>query len=116
MLVNELDNCKEKGNKYAEEYIKEIQDVYRQEDIVMKTSQTIDKGKQRVEKEGVFLYKPYDVDKLRPKTPKPHFIQNEINNLDKYMKYMQSPIKTVPFYPLPYYKSIQPQTEQNEQY
>ena len=51
LLVDELDNCKGKGNKYAEEYIKEIQDTYKQEDIVMKMPQNINKGKQRVEEE-----------------------------------------------------------------
>jgi len=37
LLVDELDNCKEKGNKYTEEYIKEIQDAYKQENIEIKT-------------------------------------------------------------------------------
>ena len=54
----------------------------------MKMPQTINKGKQRVEEE-VFLYKPYNVNKPRPKTSKPQFIQGEVNNLEKYMKYMQ---------------------------
>ena len=34
----------------------------------MKMTQTIKKGKQRVEEEEVFLYKPYDVKEPRPKT------------------------------------------------
>ena len=32
------------------------------------------------------------------------------------MKYIQSPVKTILLYPLPHYKSIQPQGEQNKQY
>ena len=32
LLANELDRCKEKGNTYAKEHIREIQDVYKQED------------------------------------------------------------------------------------
>jgi len=100
LLVDELDNCKEKENKYTKEYIKEIQDAYKQEDIVMKMLQTIDKGKQRVEEE-VFLYKPYDVDKFRSKIPELQFIQDKVDNLKKYMKYMQSPVKMMPFYPPP---------------
>ena len=36
LLVDEFDNCKEKGNEYAEGNIKEIQDTYKQEDIEMK--------------------------------------------------------------------------------
>ena len=38
MLVDKLDSYKGKKNKYAEEHIKEIQDVYKQEDLVMKTN------------------------------------------------------------------------------
>ena len=106
LLVDELDNCKGKGNKYAKEHIKEIQDTYKQENIVVKVSQIIDKEKQRVKEEKVFLYKLYNVDEPRPKTSEPHFTQDEVNNLDKYMKYMQSPIKTMPFYPPLYYKSL----------
>ena len=47
LLVDKLDNYKGKGNKYAKEYIKEIQDTYKQEDMVVKMPQNIDKGKQR---------------------------------------------------------------------
>ena len=36
LSANELNNCKEKGNNYAERYIKEIQDAYKQKDIIMK--------------------------------------------------------------------------------
>ena len=88
LLVDDLDNCKGKGNQYAEEYIKEIQNEYKQEDIVMKTIQTISKGKQKIEEEKVFLYKLYNVDEPKPKTSKPQLIQDEVNNLEKYMKYM----------------------------
>ena len=87
LLVDKLNNYKEKENQYAKEHIKKIQDVYKQEDIVMKTSQTTNKVKQRVEKEEVFLYKLYNINKSRSKIPKPHFIQDEINNLEKYIKY-----------------------------
>ena len=36
LLVNKLDEYKEKENNHAEEHIKKIQDVYKQEDIIMK--------------------------------------------------------------------------------
>ena len=68
-----MDNCKEKRNKYAEEHIKEIQNAYKQKDIVMKTTQNIDKEKQRVV-EKVFFYKPYNVDEPKSKTSEPQFI------------------------------------------
>ena len=108
-------NCKEKENNYAKEYIKKIQNVYKQEDIVIKMPQIINKGKQRVEEE-VFLYKPYNVSKSRPKTSELQFIQDEINNLEKYIKYIQSPIKMMPFYPPSYYKFLWLQEEQDKQY
>lgn len=44
------------------------------------------------------------------------FIQDEINNLDKYMKYIQAPVKMMQFYPPPHYKSLKPQVEQDKQY
>ena len=44
LLVDELDNCKGKGNEYIEGYIKKIQDAYKQEDAKEKTQDT--KGKQ----------------------------------------------------------------------
>jgi len=69
LLADELDNCKEKGNKYVEGYIKEIQDTYKQED----EEQDV-KGKQQIQDEEVLLYKPYKVDLPKSKTPKPTFI------------------------------------------
>jgi len=44
LLVDELDNYKGKGNDYVKRHIKEIQDVYKQEDIEIKKSKT-NKGK-----------------------------------------------------------------------
>jgi len=43
LLADKLDNCKEKGNNYVKEHIKEIQDAYKQKDIIMKEYNT--KGK-----------------------------------------------------------------------
>ena len=31
LLADELDNCKGKGNTYTDEHIKEIQNIYKQE-------------------------------------------------------------------------------------
>ena len=106
LLVDKLDSCKGKRNKYAKEHIKKIQNAYKQEDLVIKTAQIINKGKQQVQNEEILFYKPYNVDKPRSKTPEPTFIQDNIENLEKYMKYMQLLVKTMPFYPLSYYKSI----------
>lgn len=89
LLVDELDNYKGKENKYVEVHIKKIQDTYKWDDLGMKTLQIIDKEKQQVQDE-------------------------EMNNLEKYMKYMQTSIKTIPFYLPSYYKTIQPQEEYDE--
>ena len=53
----------------------------------MKESETNQK-KQQIQDKEVFLYKPYEVNLPGLKTPEPIFIQDEINNLDKYMKFM----------------------------
>ena len=53
--------------------------------------------------------KQHEVKLSKPKTLKPKFIQDKINNLDKYMKFMQAFVKTMPFYSLLYYKSLQSQ-------
>jgi len=72
----------------------------------------IDKIKQKegaIQDEEVFLYKPYAIslEPSRLKTPKLIFIQEEVNNLKKALKILQSPMKTIPFFLLPYYKAIQ---------
>ena len=100
LLADELDNCKEKEKEYTDGHIKEIQDTYKQEDIIMKEQDN--KGKQQIQDEEVFLYKPYDVDLPRPKNPELTFIQDEIKNLEKYMKFMQAPIQTIPSQPPPH--------------
>ena len=52
----------------------------------------------------------------KPQTPEPRFIQDKIDNLDKYMKFIQLPVKTMLFYLPLYYKSLKPQGKQDEQY
>ncbi len=56
MLADELDRYKDKGNKYVDNNIKEIQDLYMEEEIKK------DSGK--VEDEEVILIKPYKVSSL----------------------------------------------------
>jgi len=43
LLVDKLNNYKEKGNKYAEGQIKEIQDIYKQDDQELKKLIVINK-------------------------------------------------------------------------
>jgi len=71
----------------------------------------VDKGKQKegvVQDEEIFLYKLYTIslETSKSKAPKLVFIQDEINNLEKILKILQSPIKIILFLPLSHYKTI----------
>ena len=65
----------------------------------------------------MFLYKPYDITSEHEwtKTSEPIFIQEKVNNLEK-LRILQSPVKTILFYPLPHYKTLQKHGEQDKQY
>ena len=111
LLADKLDRCKGKENQLVEEYIKTIQNTY--QEIHQSTPQLIivNKRKQkedRVQDEEVFLYKPYNISSKssRPKTPEPKFIQDKVNNLEKSIVLMQSPVKTTLFYLPLHYKTL----------
>ena len=98
-----------------------IQEAYQDTHEATSQSMNVDKGKQRegvVQDEEVFLYKPYKVSSKpnRLRTSEPIFIQEEIDNLEKALKMLQFPIKTVLFYLPPYYKTFWRNEEQDEQY
>ena len=57
LLVDKLDSYKGKEKEYAEEYIKEIQDAYKQDDIEIKELMI----NKRIQDEEILLYKPYVV-------------------------------------------------------
>ena len=86
MLANELDQYKGKGNQYVDENIQEIQDLYIKEEVQ-------DKGKERVEEEKVILIKPYKILESTS-TKSSSFIDEEIDNLLKHMKFVKSPTQT----------------------
>ena len=86
MLANELDHYKGKRNRYVEENIQEIQDLYIKEE-----PQDKDKGK--VKEEEVILIKLYKVSESIL-TKSSSFIDEKINNLLKYMKFVKSPTQT----------------------
>jgi len=72
--------------------------VYRIEDWEIEQLMIVNKGKQwekQVQDEEVFLCKLYNISSNKSKEPKPTFIQDKINNLERYMKYIQSPVKTI---------------------
>ena len=105
MLADELDQYKEKGNKYVNENIWEIQDLYIEEEVQ-------DKGKGRVEEEEVILIKPYEASESIS-TKSSSFVDEEIENLLKYMKFVKSPTQTRIFQPPPYYQSLHSRGEQD---
>ena len=81
MLADELDHYKERGNKYVDNNIWEIQELYIDEE--MKNEE----GK--VEDEEVILIKPYNVSTIiSSSSSQTSFIMDEVENLLKYMKFM----------------------------
>ena len=80
MLADELDQYKGKGNRYVEENIQEIQELYTDNE----------KEKEgKVEDEEVILIKPYEVSTATiSSTSQMSFITEEIKNLSKYMKFI----------------------------
>jgi len=86
MLADKLDRYKGRGNRYVNENIQEIQDLY----IDGKQQE---KGKEKEEEEKVILIKPYKVLESIS-TESSSFIDEEIDNLLKHMKFIKSPTQT----------------------
>ena len=85
MLANKLDTYKEWGNKYIDDNIREIQDLYRDEE------QKKELGRGIVKDDEVILIKPYKVSTTTFKTTESSFIQDKIKNLEQYIKFIHSP-------------------------
>jgi len=96
MLADELDWYKEKGNKYVNENIWEIQEPYIEEGVQ-------DKEKGRVEDEEVIPIKLYKVSMTTSFSSSTSFIKDEVENLLKYMKFVWTPSQTRIFKPPPHY-------------
>ena len=94
MLANELDVYRGKENKYIDNNIKEIQELYKNEEIK--------KEEGRVEDKKVILVRPYKVS-ITTLSLQASFIMDEVKNLLKYMKFLQSLIQTRLFKLLPHY-------------
>ena len=84
ILADELDVYRGRGNLYMNDNIREIQDLYR--------DKKWKKEEGMIEDEEVILIKPYKVSKSKLLITKSSFINNEINNLLKYIKFIWSPI------------------------
>ena len=106
ILVDKLNIYKEKRNQYMDNNIQKIQELYKNKEQEKK----LNKG--RVEDEKVILIKPYKVLELTSLS-KSSFINNEVENLMKYMKFIQSPTQTRIFRPLSHYQSLQSREEQD---
>ena len=95
MLADELDAYREKENQYVDDNIQEIQKLYKNEE----QEKELNKG--RVEDEEVILIKPYKISEST--LLKSSFINNEVKNLIKYMKFICSSTQTRFFQLLPHY-------------
>jgi len=81
MLANELDCYKERDNKYMDNNIQEIQELYIDEE--MKNEE------EKVEDEKVILIKPYEVSTtMSSSLSQTSFIMDKVENLLKYMKFV----------------------------
>ena len=99
-MVDELNEYKKRGNDYVDNNIKEIQELYKEES----ERQWRDEKKKRIQDKEVLLYKPYKISTESSST-QPIFIQDKLDNLEKHMKFVYSPVKTKMFTPPPHYKS-----------
>ena len=106
MLADELDQYKGKGNKYVEENIQEIQELY------MDKKRKKEEGK--MEDEEVILIKPYEVSTaMISSTSQTSFITEEIENLSKYMKFVRIPTQMRIFRPPLHYQLLKSRGEQD---
>ena len=108
-LADELDRYKGKGNSYVNENIQEIQEIYMEEEV---------KGeKGRIEDEEVILIKPYEVSSSTSiSTHSTSFIEDEVENLIRYMKFVKTPTQTRLFRPPAHYQSLKSRGEQDPEF
>ena len=88
MLADELNTYKGKENIYIDDNIQEIQDLYKEEEAK--------KEEGMIKNEEVILIKPYKTSKTTStsSSDQTSFIINEVENLTKYMKFIQAPMQT----------------------
>ena len=98
MLADELNRYKGKGNYYIDDNIKEIRQLYIDEELLR-----TELGK--VEEEEVILIKLYEILKSIS-TKSLSFIDKKIDNLIKYIKFVKAPIQTRIFQPPSYYQLL----------
>jgi len=96
-------------NAEVNNHIKTIWETYQDIHYNILQPMIVNKEKQkedRVQDEKVFLYKPYGIlsKSSKSKMSEPTFIQDEVNNLEKYIYLLQLPVKMTLFYLSPHYK------------
>ena len=106
MLADKLDRYKGKNNKYMEENIQKIQELYKDEERWEKEG--------RIEDEEVILIKPYEVSTATlSSTSQTSLITEEAENLSKYMKFVRTPSQTRIFRPPPHSQSLKSRGKQD---
>ena len=103
MLADELDRYEGKGNEYVDSNIKEIQELYMEEEKR--------EDKVTIENEEVILVWPYEVSSTTTPSSKTSFITDKVKNLTKYMKFVKTLSQTRIFRPPPYYQSLRSRGE-----
>jgi len=83
MLADKLDYYKRRGNRYVDDNIQEIQELYVDEEMK--------KEKGKVKDNEVILIKPYEASITTSSSSQTSFITDEVKNFFKYMKFVQSP-------------------------
>jgi len=108
-LADELDRYKGKGNSYVDANIQEIQELYMEEEAKREEG--------RIEDEEVILIKPYEVSSSTfISTHSTSFIEDEIENLIKYMKFVKTLTQTRLFRPPAHYQSLKSRGEQDPEF
>jgi len=105
MLADELDHYKGKGNDYMDDNIKEIQELYIEEEKK--------EDKETIENEEVILIRLYEVSSTTTSSSRTSFITDKVKNLTKYMKFVKTSSQTRIFQPPPYYQSLKSRGEQD---
>ena len=103
-LADKLDQYKGRSNSYVDANIREIQELYMDEEVKREEG--------RVENEEVILIKPYEVS-TTTSSSSTSFITDEIEHLLKHMKFIRTPFQTRLFKPPPHYQSLRSRGEQD---
>ena len=80
MLANKLDHYKERDNRYVNNNIWEIQELYMNEEMK--------KEEGKVEDKEVILVKPYEISTATSSSLQTSIIMDEVKNLFKYIKFV----------------------------